>query len=152
MPRLRDLLELGIRGLRKSLVRRGIDVRKLFDEYAVGEERTLVLRLQPRSGRAEEFGLYLDTATWEIGLTEGHAIPEPTVRVTVLDEDFMWELAARRHTLFSAYFTRRDLPIQLEGAYRLRDALVLDRLFDVINDCLLADGIDLAAILAPGQR
>jgi len=149
MPRLRDFLEAGVKGLPKSLSQKGVEIRSLFQEYGQGEQRTLLLRLRSRKG-SEEFGFYVDTGTWEINITDSYALPDPTVRLTVLDEDFMWELVSRRESLFSAYF--KSLPIEVEGPYVLRDLVTLDRILELIYNCLLADGIDLAAILALSER
>lgn len=139
MPKLKDFLEAGLEGISKRL-----DLKKLFEEYAQGEERTLVLRTRPATGRGEEFGFYIDINNWQVGVTDSYAIQEPTVRVTI-DEDLMWLLAARQQNLFSAYF--QNLPIDVEGAFVLRDILILDKVLELIHDCLLADGIDLAQII-----
>lgn len=141
MPKLKDFLEAGLEGISKRL-----DLKKLFEEYAQGEDRTLVLRTRPSTGRGEEFGFYVDTSTWKIGITESYAILEPTVRVTV-DEGLMWLVVARQQNLFSAYF--QNLPIQVEGPFVLRDILILDKVLELIHDCLLAEGVDLAEILQP---
>lgn len=141
MPKLKDFLEAGLEGISRRL-----DLGKLFEEYAQGEDRTLVLRTRSATGRGEEFGFYIDTGTWKVGVTESYAILEPTVRVT-LDEDLMWLIASRQQNLFSAYF--QNLPIQVEGPFVLRDILILDKVMELIHDCLLADGIDLGTILAP---
>lgn len=141
MARLRDFLEPALEGLSRRL-----DLKKLFQEYAQGEDRTLVLRTRAAKGRGEEFGFYIDTSNWKVGVTESYAIVEPTVRVTI-DEDLMWLTASRQQNLFSAYF--QNLPIEVEGPFVLRDILILDKVLELIHDCLLADGIDLKAILTP---
>jgi len=141
MPRLRDFMEAGLQGISKRL-----DTRRLFEEYAGGEERTLVLRVRYPRGKGEEFGFYVDTRSWQVGVTESYAIPEPTVRVTI-GEELMWLLASRQQTLFSAYY--QNYPIEVEGDYVLRDILILDKVLELIYDCLLAEGIDLARILVP---
>jgi len=142
MPKLRDFLEPALEGISRKL-----DLGKLFQEYSQGEERTLVLRTRSTRGIGEEFGFYVDTKNWQVGITESYGILEPTVRITV-EENLMWLLAARQQNLFSAYF--QNLPIDVEGAFVLRDILILDKLLELIHDCLLAEGIDLKAILAPG--
>ena len=147
MVKLREFLEVGLKGLKRSLSAQGISLKQVFQEYAQGEERTLVLRVRSPRGRAEEFGFYIDTRSWDINVTDSYAISEPTVRVTVLDDDLMWALAAGHQSLFSAYYM--ELPIQMEGPYVLRDALILDKILELIRTCLLADGIDLKARLAP---
>lgn len=139
MPKLSELLEAGLEGVNKRL-----DIKKALQEYAQGENRTLILRTTPREGRGEEIGFYVDTRTWKMGVTEAYAIPNPTVRITV-DEDLMWLLAARQQNLFSAYY--QNLPIDVEGKFILRDILILDKVLEMMYDCLLADGIDLATIL-----
>ena len=139
MAKLRDFLEAGLEGVSKRL-----DTKKLFEEYAQGEERTLVLRTRSSKGLGEEFGFYIDTRSWLVGVTESYAIRNPTVTITV-DEDLMWLLAARQQNLFSAYF--QNLPIQVEGPFVVRDILILDKMLEIINDCLLADGIDLGKII-----
>lgn len=141
MPKLKDFLEPALEGISRRL-----DLQKLFQEYARGEDRTLVLRTRPASGRGEEFGFYIDTKNWQVGVTESYAIVEPTVRMTI-DEDLMWLMASREQNLFSAYF--QNLPIKVEGSFVLRDILILDKVLELIHDCLLADGIDLRQILAP---
>lgn len=141
MTALREFLEAGLEGISKRL-----DMKKMFEQYSQGEDRTLVLRAISKRGREEEFGLYVNTNNWEIGVTESYAITDPTVRVTI-DEDLMWILASRKQNLFSAYF--QDLSIAVEGPFVLRDILILDKILELIHDCLLAEGIDLAAILAP---
>lgn len=142
MPKLKEFLEPALEGLSKRL-----DLKKLFEEYAQGEDRTLVLRTHPARGRGEEFGFYIDTKNWQVGVTESYAIVEPTVRVTI-DEELMWLMASRQQNLFSAYF--QNLPIDVEGPFVLRDILILDKVLELVHDCLLADNIDLAAILSPG--
>lgn len=141
MPKLKDFLQPALEGISKRL-----DLQKLFQEYAQGEDRTLVLRTRPARGRGEEFGFYIDTQNWQVGITENYAILEPTVRITI-DEDLMWSLAARQQNLFSAYF--QNLAVDVDAPFLLRDILILDKLLELIYDCLLADGIDLKAILAP---
>lgn len=141
MPKLKEFLEAGLEGISKRL-----NLKKLFEEYAQGEDRTLVLRTRPSKGRGEEFGFYVDTKNWQVGITETYAILEPTVRVTI-DEDLMWLMASREQNLFSAYF--QNLPIRVEGAFVLRDILILDKVLELIHDCLLAEGVDLKAILVP---
>lgn len=151
MPQLRGFLEAGLQGLKRSLSRQGVDMKHLFEEHSQGEDRTLVLRVRSPKGRREEFAFYIDTGTWEIGISEGHALPKPTARIT-LDEDLMWLLASRQIDLFTAYFARyyrQHYPVEVEGDYVLRDIKVLDKMLQLICDCLLAEGVDLAAILAP---
>ena len=145
MAKLREFLEAGLKGLQKSLAAQGVDMRKIFEEYSQEEERTLVLRVRAPRGKGEEFGFYVDTASWEVSVTESYALPEPTVRLT-LDEDLMWLLVSRQQNLFSAYY--QDYPIHVEGSYVLRDILILDKVLGLIYDCLLADGHDLGTILA----
>ena len=140
MPKLKDFLEAGLEGISKRF-----DLKKLFEEYAQSEDRTLVLRTRPLTGRGEEFGFYIDIGTWKVSITESYAITEPTVKVTI-GEDLMWLVAARQQNLFSAYF--QNLPIDIEGAFVLRDILILDKVLELIYDCLLADGIDLKKILS----
>jgi hypothetical protein len=138
MPKLSDFLEAGLEGISKR-----IDLKRFFEEYAQGEDRTLVLRTRSARGE-EEFGFYVDTRDWKVGITDSYAIPQPTVRITV-DEDLAWLLVARHQNLFSAYF--QNLPVRVEGDFVLRDILILDKLLQIIHDCLLAEGIDMAAIL-----
>lgn len=146
MSTLKEFLEAGLRGLKRNLSKQGVDMKRLFEEHAQGEERTLVVRVRTTKGGREEFGFYIDTGSWEVNVTESYALPEPTVRMT-LDEDLMWLLASRQQNLFSAYY--QSYPIDVEGGYVLRDILILDKVLELIYDCLLAEGHDLAAILEP---
>ncbi len=98
-----------------------------------------------KSGGAveEAFCLFIDPRD-QLVVADFHRVAEPTVRFFI-DEDTAWKLAARSHSVYSAF--AMSLPMRTEGDWAMRDMELMDEILKLFYDVLREDGHDLAELV-----
>ncbi|MFQ6027353.1 MAG: hypothetical protein ACE5Q6_07660 [Dehalococcoidia bacterium] len=100
-------------------------------------------KLKPGAVEEDAFTVFLDAATNQINIVEPWQVTEPTVTFYIW-ERVAWQVAARAHTVYTAWM--QGLPIFVEGEYAMRDIELVDEILAIYYELMLQSGHDLAAL------
>ena len=100
-------------------------------------------RLKPGAVSESTFTVFLDPSTNQINIVEPWQVREPTV-IFYIDEKVAWQVAARSHTVYTAWIS--GLPIFVQGEYGMRDIALIDEILAIYYELMLESGYDLAAL------
>ena len=100
-------------------------------------------KLKPGAVQEEAFTVFLDPATNQLNIVEPFQVREPSVTFYIW-EQVAWQVAARAHTVYTAWM--QGWPIYVEGEYAMRDIELVDEILAIYYELMLQSGHDLAAL------